>query len=598
MIFKDFDFLNVKKFLNVVFIIVWLSNLSGTDAYFSVYAMIAFVAFYCIPYMHQAGNGISKHHNVALSSFSILLSALVIFANYQLFTLVRDPQLVQGSTNLLLNLINTCLSFFGGFIVFRLITFSAYHYLFRGCCGSGRSVDKKYMCFVIGTFLIIFGVSFVHLFAVEYPGNLTEDSFTQISEMLSGSYSDFNSFWHTKMFQALLVGGYSLFGEINAAVASVATVQALILSAAFTYSLSCLYLTGVPFGYLLFAFLVYSVLPYNIALGITIWKDVPFAAGCLFLCASLYRMYKNLGNSFWNGFFLIAGGLLFGLSRSNGWVVLLATFLIIAIPLRSNKKMVCMLACVVLVCVVLANPVLRLLKVAEGDISESLSVPLQQVSRVIVDGHSLTEEESDLISRVLDIEDVPELYTDWLSDPIKVEFRSNDVSYFQEHKMEYAKLWIRLGVKYPWSYFKAWVDQTKGYWNGGYNYAMYSETVTDNPYGVMKASSANIIAKLFGIYFGLSRHVIFFQPFHSIGLHVWITSLVLLVNILRKRKEWVLTVPGLLIVLGMCFGTPVYCSFRYVYPLFVTFPLILGSSLWTNEPCIPRISNGDKKSDF
>lgn len=194
--------------------------------------------------------------------------------------------------------------------------------------------------------------------------------------------------------------------------------------------------------------------------------------------------------------------------------------LIIAVPLRNNRKVICVLASVVLICTVLANPVLRLLGVSEGDISESLSVPLQQISRVIVDGRCLTDEESKLIGYVPDIEEVPALYTDWPSDPIKVEFRSHDVAYFQEHKMDYAKLWLRLGAKYPWSYFKAWVDQTKGYWNGGYNYAMYSETITDNPYGVAKASSGNIIGKLFGIYFGLSRHVIFFQALHSIGLHV------------------------------------------------------------------------------
>lgn len=128
---------------------------------------------------------------------------------------------------------------------------------------------------------------------------------------------------------------------------------------------------------------------------------------------------------------------------------------------------------------------------------------------------------------------------------------------------------------------KAWVHQTKGYWNGGYGgYGMYSETVIDNPYGVYKSGGNNLIAILFRLYFGLSRHVIFFEPLHSIGLHVWVTALCCLFNLLMKRKEWVLSVPLLVVVLGLCLGTPVYASFRYAYPVFVCLPLVLGSTMY------------------
>ena len=234
-------------------------------------------------------------------------------------------------------------------------------------------------------------------------------------------------------------------------------------------------------------------------------------------------------------------------------------------------------------CWVLCNPVLDALGVSGSDYTESLSIPLQQVSRAIADGCELNEEETELISRILDIEDVPSLYTNWLSDPIKVEFREHDLAYFEENTGAYAKLYIRLGLKHPGSYFRAWVDQTKGYWNGGYPYAMYSETVIDNPYGVVKADQGNIIARLFGLYFGLSRHVIFFEPLHSIGLHVWILILCTVINILKKRRSAVLSVPLLILVLGLWCGTPVYASFRYVYPIFITLPLIAASTMYSVE---------------
>lgn len=572
---------SVAFWMQIVLIIVWLSNLAATDAYFSVYCIIAFTAFVSCMHNRQADCFISKRYVSAINIASIILSALVIAANYRIFTLQRDPVFIQASTNLLVNMINTFLSLVGGIFVFHPILVWMYRSFPVKCKTNLRQFgDKRHRLFVCVSFAVIAGIYLIHLLLVEYPGNITEDPFAQIAEMVSGRYSDFNSFWHTMFLQGILSIGYFLFDDVNAAVAVLCSVQALILAGTFCYCLSTLYLAGLPAWFLAVSFVIYGCLPYNIALSVTIWKDVLFAAGCLLFSASLFRIIRNLGRSIWNYVLLIFGGILFCLSRSNGWFVFLLSLLICLAPLWKNKKLLCSITAVFMICWTLCNPVLKLLNVAGGDFTESLSVPLQQVARVITDGCELTEEETDLIGRVLDIEEVPQLYTNWLSDPIKVEFRSNDVTYFNENRGEYLKLWIRLGMRYPAEYFKAWVDQTKGYWNGGYSYAMYSETVTDNPYGVEKTGGGNLVAALFGIYFGLSRHVIFFEPFHSIGLHVWIASAFTLLSVLKKRKEWVLAVPSLVVILIMCVGTPVYSCFRYAYPLFAVFPLIVGTGMY------------------
>ena len=188
-----------------------------------------------------------------------------------------------------------------------------------------------------------------------------------------------------------------------------------------------------------------------------------------------------------------------------------------------------------------------------------------------------------LLEKVVDVDEVADLYTNWISDPMKIEVRSKDYAYFLENISDYRDLWIRLGLRYPWEYVKAWVDQTKGYWNAGYDYAMYSETVTDNPYGVEKSGGIPVVSGLFRLYFGLSRHLIFFEPLHSIGLHVWIFLLSLILNIRKKREVWIISMPLLLLLVGMWFGTPVYCCFRYVYPLFVSLPLIVSTSVWKRD---------------
>lgn len=48
----------------------------------------------------------------------------------------------------------------------------------------------------------------------------------------------------------------------------------------------------------------------------------------------------------------------------------------------------------------------------------------------------------------------------------------------------------------------------------------------------------------------------------------------MLVNFLKKRKEALLGLPVLVLLIGLWLGTPVYAEFRYAYPLFLTMPLI------------------------
>lgn len=576
----------VLRIFQILFIMVWVANLSATDAYFSVYVLIGFAGFYCLLKQQSHGCLPNRKTGIVLALLSVLFSLMVIAANYSLFTLVRDPSTIQASTNRLVNLINVCFTFLGGIAVScPVLTYlvTELPVCLPSCDRSDR--EKAYRVWAFGSFLLLSAIYLIHLFLVEYPGNVTEDPFSQIGEMVSGNYSNFNTFWHTIVMQQILSAGYGIFGDVNAAVALFCTVQALVMAYAFSYCLGTLYLSGMPRTVLIAVLLVYAVLPYHIALSITIWKDVLFSGGCLLTVCALYRILRGLGSRSWKSYaVLIFGGFLFCLSRNNGWYIYLAALLISAVPLWKNKKVLVSMICVFLISYLLCGPVLKALNVAGGDYTESLSIPLQQVARVVTEGHDLTEDEEELLSQVFDLEELPEIYVNWISDPVKIAFRDNNPEYFESHVPEYVSLWLRLGARYPGAYFRAWVDQTKGYWNAGYPVALYSETVTDNPYGVEKTGQHNLVARLFGLYFGLSRHVIFFQPLHSIGLHSWLMALCCILNMMKKRRDAaLLTVLPLVLILGLCIGTPVYSTFRYAYPVFACLPLIAPLTVYSRE---------------
>ena len=70
-----------------------------------------------------------------------------------------------------------------------------------------------------------------------------------------------------------------------------------------------------------------------------------------------------------------------------------------------------------------------------------------------------------------------------------------------ENAGEYLKLYVALGLRYPGDYLNAWIDETKGYWNGGYFFWIYMKQMGDNAYGIANTAGENLIARLFAAAF-------------------------------------------------------------------------------------------------
>ena len=57
----------------------------------------------------------------------------------------------------------------------------------------------------------------------------------------------------------------------------------------------------------------------------------------------------------------------------------------------------------------------------------------------------------------------------------------------------------------------------------------------------------------------------------------------LVLNIKNKRTELVLAIPGIIILVGLWLGTPVYTEFRYAYPMILSIPLVLCTTLYHKD---------------
>lgn len=558
------------KLIKYFAIFLWLSLLVKTDSFYSVYLLIGGLA--TINLTKSKENG--RHNTWLEYVFASILSISVVLANYPLILKTNDPK-----NFFVLSVFLALLVFFCGLIVFiNIISIAKTLYLKT----SKKQIDEPKKIFLI-SFLIFALIDLFIFFICSYPGSLTPDSIDEIGQILSGKYSNHHPFYFTILIYPFITIGINLFNDINIGVALYNIFQILVLSAAFSYSISTLYRIGVSKKLLLIITIIMALLPYNIIFSFTVWKDVLFGAAFLFFTVTLYRYFNKIlpykKSKLFQVILIFISGLAICLFRSNALIAMfISTVLFFIIFKKKYLRLGLILSLIIVSAFILKRPVLKAINVKQPDIIESLSIPSQQIIKSIKNNRDkISEDDISLINNIADTDKLTEVYNPTIHDPIKeVVRKNNNQEYIKEHALDFLSLYVRLGLQHPSNYVTAWIDITKGYWNGGY-YASWNwiNDVQLNDYGIKRKSNP-ILSDLFNNYISIFHLVPLFQPFISIGLAVWVLFLVLYRNILSKKSENIfLLLPIILTWATFLIATPVHNEFRYVYFLFTCLPFIL-----------------------
>lgn len=558
-----------------LFIFSWLTNLTETDSFHNVYVLCAILGVLCLYDNYQKQSEIACMKKGGAFLLACVFALATVVANYPLFQPVTA----------LLSLFNAGCTFLGGF-------FLGYHVLLcarnRLPLALGPCEDPKKRNHPVRFFFLCFGsiavLFLLYLFCVAYPGYLSTDSLNSLQQIETGEYLNNNPFWYTMFIKVCMRIGYLFSDDINVAVASYSAIQILIMAACFAYGLVTLYQAGIPMWCIAAAFAVYTFLPYNITYSVTMWKDILFSGSALLIVASLYRLLKGLGGSrMLNYVVFVVGGVGFCLMRTNGWYAYLVMELIMLLKFfREHKQLLRMMAIILVVCWILINPALTALGVGETDFVETLSVPFQQIARVIAHGCEIGESDYAFLSNIFWMDRVKELYSPEIVDPIKFEaLGSEGKQFLSENFAEFLKVWLRLGLQYPGEYLEAWVELTKGFWNGGYYFWIYMAWTYPESSGIGGFERDNLGKDLFDTLFRYTEKPTILEPFYSIGLHAWLVVVCCYVCAVKKRKEFLLAVPILVLLAGLWVGTPVYAEYRYAYPMFTACPLILFAAIFS-----------------
>lgn len=416
-----------------------------------------------------------------------------------------------------------------------------------------------------------------------YPGIITWDSCDSLQQILTGTYSNHHPFWYTMFIKLFFYPVYTVTGNMTAGIITFLVVQILLQSIIFSYTVNCIFrlTSSAKIACLVSAF--YVLYPVNAMYASTMWKDIPYSLSILIITVTLANIVIKKHISFLNVIILFFSCLGTGLFRSNGLACLILT-LIGILFWKSTRKLAFPIGTAIIICLIATGPLVNKLGVTPNEFIEKFSIPVQQISRVVVDERDLTNDQKNLIESYISLDSIKNSYNSEISDPIKLQIFNEEYSQkLSSDQNNLLKLYIDLGIKYPDEYIKAWIDQTKGYWNGGYSYWVWNIGLDNNQLiGTIRENGLNPVGKtLFWI--GNGYRLPFIMLFFSIGLWVWIFLYLMLKAFFKYKATVLCFLPVLGTWLSLLIATPVFSEFRYIYSLFLCMPVFLAITYCSSQ---------------
>lgn len=568
----------LKSFLSL-FAIMRLTGINTTNP-FSIILFFIFLYFTIRLSEHSMQTTVTTKDNRLSFLAAMLFSGFTLAADY--------AKLLQGMTSTLFCVGILLLSFAGLFLLY-------YHAILLLLIKSADFHPDTSLYPVtwlpFAGFLICL-IAWLPYFLHEYPAVMTPDSINQYAQII-GAYelSNHHSVVHTLMIAFFYHMGIQFTGDVYFGLALYTIFQMLFMAFVVSYVIRTLQIAHIRTSLCVITICFYAFIPYHGIYAVTMWKDIPFA-GCMTLfTATTLRFLLRVAD---NGksekvrrieyVTLLApyifAGFMLCLLRTNGWYSFLFSLPFILYRNRHQLKLVIPVHLILLALVLFVKyPCMSIYEVKQADFVESLSIPVQQIARVLVNGESLTEEQTAVLENIMDIKQVPLVYQPDVSDNIKNLIRSTGNDFLEKNKGTFLSLWFSIGLDHPKAYFDAYIDQTNGFWYPDVSYEVgLADGIYPNEFGLtwQPILRGNRMIKIREILFKLHEMIPLYGFLWSMGGMFWTILLMQFISIRNNRQTgFLIAIPTIALVLTLCIATPVATEFRYAYSLFFGLPLYL-----------------------
>ena len=218
------------------------------------------------------------------------------------------------------------------------------------------------------------------------------------------------------------------------------------------------------------------------------------------------------------------------------------------------------------------------LDVASPHFSETVSVPLQQLARTVVDEGDLTESEESFISELIPLGAIKSDYNPVTPNPLKFSPDFND-EFLESHKVEFLMMWASVFPNNANSYLRAWIDETRGYWDwrqDSWHVVPAGYDVADSGVNVAESLVPSIMsADTYLAYqdWAINKFVDLLSVPCNCALLGWLAVVLMVVALIMRRRDiGLMLLPSVALWGTMLLAAPVSNEFRYLFALHVTLP--------------------------
>lgn len=424
---------------------------------------------------------------------------------------------------------------------------------------------------------IILIAAWIPVFVSYYPGIVTEDATCSIAFVI-GELPWNNQFpvFYSLIIGAFLFVGYSL-NNVNIGIALYSIFQLLIMAGGIGFFLSWLQRKGFRKTYIYFGLAYFTAAPMFGNYAIVMWKDPWFSGLLILISIFLYENVSEKRDGFLEKKKLVQYAtllVLMCLMRNNGIYIACLLNVCLVIVYRTHlKKILLPLVGSILFVYIVTGPVYATVFQAENLFVESLGVPLQQMSRTVVKGGEMSEQDVEFMNNLMPLEQYAEYYNPFLVDPVKWAPKFN-TQYLDAHKKEFFQTWWSMLTKNLGIYVEQYLMGTYGYWHigGDTNYELAKTGVADNTWGL---ESSNLIERYTG--YPMRETLNSKYDYIASGLLIWLMFGNIVLCWMRKKSIYILP---LLVMTGtwltLMLATPTAFGVRYIYVFVIGLPLLLS----------------------
>ena len=209
---------------------------------------------------------------------------------------------------------------------------------------------------------------------------------------------------------------------------------------------------------------------------------------------------------------------------------------------------------------------------------EALSIPFQQTARYVRDyGAEVTAEEAEIIGKVLDYENLAELYDPITSDPVKYTYHAETTG----ELLDYFRVWAIQLVKHPANAVEATMNNVYGwFYQEGYtqNYMMTSRIDgQDVRWEISQPAKLAGVRQVMERVAKLLSRVPVLNWFENAGMVSMLLILLVAVWIGAGKKRYLVAVSPLIVAVLVCIAGPTFnYQMRYIMPVMFSVPFLAG----------------------